>query len=261
MSSRRQERKAVRRANRIAAVDPEKPKRIFRRYFSIVLVVIIVIVEGAVLLNAYNEYSRSQSIQLAEDLSVDLSLINSALRQGNRAGYSRQLQDFRDNLKKLNGNTYIMTHNHSLVTKLNAYDKLLEDDAPIIAQMIDINIAISAVTIYANEAQDTDIDAAKIYRLIDSYQNLRNDLAAITVADFTDIKDKMISYIDEMLPYLERAVVCVGVCTGQILEDKQAEISAIIDRHEPEITEISLASSEKYNPNELILELGAYSKP
>ena len=261
MSSRRKDRKAVRKANRISAIDQEKPTRILRHYLSIVLALALIATEGFLLIESHNQYEYNQSIMLAQEISIDLGLIGSSLRLGDKASYARSLDDFREKLGRFESNYYVKEHANYIADSLKEYSNRLDTEATTIAQIIELNVAISLITHSADEGKSDNLDASKVYRLINSYHDLRDDLNKIDNPKLNKIKQSLTSYGDEIVPYLEKAAVCIGVCAEQTLNDKQVEITQVITRHKELIVETSRELSEDYNPNLLILELGAYSEP
>ena len=125
MSTRRQDRKAVRKANRIAAIDQEKPKRNFRKVVVIIVAAIFVVVESFLLLSSKVHYDYDESVKVAEEMTIQLSMINTSLQTGNKALFEESLTNFREQLNLFEGNEYVKKNNlFQLHTIANVHDNV-----------------------------------------------------------------------------------------------------------------------------------------
>ena len=260
MSTRRQDRRAVRRANRIAAIDQEKPKRTFRRVVIIAIAVVFFIVEAFLLLSSKVRYDYSESVKIADEMTIQLSMINSSLQVGNRALFEESLANFREQLGLFEKNEYVKKNASDLLGRLEKYSATLTDDAVLVEQIIEIRVATNSILSTATEAKDVKVDAVKVYAIRDDYVALRGGLEKINAPDLKGIKEKLISLSDEVIRFTDSAAVCVGICAENTLNDKQNGIKDIIGRYESDLAKESKEKSEKYNPNQLIIDLGEYSK-
>ena len=136
MSTRRQDRKAVRKANRIAAIDQEKPKRNFRKVAVIIAAAIFVVVESFLLLSSKVHYDYDESVKVAEEMTIQLSMINTSLQTGNKALFEESLTNFREQLNLFEENEYVKKNASDLLGRLQKYSATFTDDA---ALAVDVN--------------------------------------------------------------------------------------------------------------------------
>lgn len=260
MSTRRQDRKAVRKANRIAAIDQEKPKRNFRKVVVIIVAAIFVVVESFLLLSSKVHYDYDESVKVAEEMTIQLSMINTSLQTGNKALFEESLTNFREQLNLFEENEYVKKNASDLLGRLQKYSATFTDDAALVNQIMEIRVATNSISATATEAKDTQVDAVKVYAIRDDYTALRGGLESINAPELKGIKEKLISLSDEIIKFTDSAAVCVSICAENTLNDKQDGIKDIIGRYEADLAKESKEKSEKYSPNQLILDLGEYSE-
>ena len=254
------DRRAVRRANRIAAVDQEKSKRSFRRVVIIIVACVFLAVECYILSFAKERYDYRRSVVVSDEMVINLSMISSALQNGNMALYDESITEFRANLDIFRKNAYVRHYAEELVEKLDNYSSVLTEDVDIILELLELRVATNIIMSTADDAINSDIDAVKVYYIRDDYTALRDGLEKIHAEPLKAIKEKLISLSDEMIKYSDNAAVCIGVCADNTLAEKQRIINDIASRYNDELNKIGEEISEKYNPNSLILDLGEYSK-
>lgn len=254
------DRRAVRRANRIAAVDQEKSKRVFRRTTIIIVACIFLALECYVLSFAKERYDYRRSVVISDEMTINLSMISSAFQNGNLALYEESIAEYRANLDLFRKNAYVRHHASELVEKLDDYSSVLTEDIDIILELIELRVTTNIIASTANDAINSDIDAVKVYYIRDDYTALRDGLEKINAEPLKPIKEKLISLSDEMIKYADNAAVCIGVCSDNTLTEKQRVINEIVSRYSEELDKMGNNVSEKYNPNHLILNLGEYSK-
>lgn len=258
--SRRQDRRAVRRANRIAAIDQEKPKRTFRRWVIIVAALFVLAAECYVLMLAKIQSDQQASIEISNDLALSLSQLSIALQQGNAAQYTQATADFRTNLQRFDENSYVHNHATTLIDQLKNYDATLIADADIITELTELHLAINKINDTASGALASTVDVVQLYYLRDDYRDLRTSLDRVQSASLQALKAQLISLSDELINYLDSAAVCINVCAEQTLAEKQNAMQGIYRHYAAELTTQSEAISAAYNPNALILALGDYAQ-
>lgn len=259
MSTRRQDRRAVRKANRISAIDQEKPKRDFRKVVVIVVAAVFIAVESILLLSSKVNYDYSESVKIADEMTIQLSMINTSLQTGNKALFEESLTNFREQLDLFEKNGYVKKNAADLLERLQKYSATFTDDASLVSQIMEIRVATNSILSTASDAKDTQVDAVKVYAIRDDYTALRGGLESINASELKSIKEKLISLSDEVIKFTDSAAVCVSICADNTLNDKQNGIKDIIGRYESDLVKESREKSEKYNPNQLILDLGEYS--
>ena len=253
-------RRAVRRANRIAAVDQEKSKRTFRRCFVVIAALVVIALESYVLSFAKERYDYRESAKISDEIAIELSMISSAFQNGNRALYDETIVSLRFHLNQFQKNAYVRHHAKELAAKLDNYSSVLTEDSDIISELIELRVATNIIMSTANDALNSDIDAVRVYYIRDDFIALRDGLEKIKTEPLQNIKERLISLSDELIKYSDNAAVCIGVCADNTLTEKQKIISDITERYADDLGKQGEAISEKYNPNSLILDLGDYSK-
>ncbi len=258
--SRRQDRRAVRRANRIVAIDQEKPRRIFRRWIVVIVALFVLAAECYVLLLAKAQSDQQNSIQISNEIALNLSQLSTALQQGNAAQYTQATADFRANLQHFEENAYAQRHAVALTTQLKDYDAILVSDAATIAELIELHVVINKINDTASTALTSAADAVQLYYLRDDYRNLRTSLNRVQSASLQTLKAQLINLSDELINYLDSAAVCINVCAEQTLLEKQQAMQEIYQGHVATLSAQSESISAAYNPNALILDLGDYAQ-
>lgn len=231
-----------------------------RRILAIIAVVAFILIEGFVLTSAKYRYDHDQSVIVAEELSVQLSLISSSLQSGNKAIYNQAVKDYHSILIEFSKNYYVRTQAQDLVRALDDYDDKLTVDADFIAQLIELRIATATVSSVATNMKTSEIDALKVYDIAQNYINLRDGVEKITAPELSEVASKLTAMSNEIIQIADKTAVCVSVCTEDVLLQKQAVIEDIVLRYKDEISNLSITVSEKYSPSQLILDLNNYCK-
>lgn len=231
-----------------------------RRILAIIAVIAFILIEGFVLTSAKYRYDHDQSVIVAEELSVQLSLISASLQSGNKAIYNQAVKDYHSMLIEFSKNYYVRTQAQDLVRALDDYDDKLTVDADSIAQLIELRIATATVSSVAADAKSSDIDALKVYDIAQNYINLRDGVEKITAPELSEVASKLTAMSNEIIQIADKTAVCVSVCTEDVLLQKQAVIEDIVLRYKDEISNLSITVSEKYSPSQLILDVNNYCK-
>ena len=238
-----------------------KDKRLIRtRILAIMAVVTFLVIECFVLSFAKFSYDHQQSKYIAEEMSIQLSFISSSLQSGDKATYIQALTNYRDALDSFGKNHYVTSRAAELLDKLRAYSGILMEESELVTQMMELRIAIATISSVATIAQTDEIDAIKVYDIIQNYTNFRDGLGVITAPELTDLIQSLTVTSNDMIQVLEKSAVCVSICPDETLSEKQKSIEDAVVRHKEELEKFSLAVSDKFNPNQLILDLNNYSK-
>lgn len=238
----------------------EDSKRKMRRVAILLMLAFFVIMECFVLSSAKYRHDHSESVGVAEEMSLQLSLISVALKSGNQAMYADAVTKYRAALDEFAKNNYVRKSAKNLLNSLEQYSATLLEDSELIGQMTELSIAANTITTAANDAQKSTVDAAKAYSIANDYKSFRDALDRITAPELQDLKSKLISMSNEIAQTIENSAVCIAVCSGEILAQKQSAINVVVERYGEDIEALSLALSKKYDPNQLILDLSDYSK-
>ncbi len=231
-----------------------------RRVLAILAVIAFILIEGFVLGSAKYRYDHDQSVITADELSVQLSLISASLQSGNKAIYTQAVKDYHSILIEFSKNYYVRTQAQDLVRALDEYDDRLTVDADFVAQLMELRIVTATISAVSSNAKTSDIDALKVYDIAQNYTNLRDGVEKITAPELAEIAGKLTAMSNEIVQIADRTAVCVSVCTEDVLLEKQNIIEDIVKRYKDELSELSIAVSEKYSPSQLILDLNNYCK-
>ena len=231
-----------------------------RRVLAILAVIAFILIEGFVLGSAKYRYDHDQSVITADELSVQLSLISASLQSGNKAIYTQAVKDYHSILIEFSKNYYVRTQAQDLVRALDEYDDRLTVDADFVAQLMELRIVTATISAVSSNAKTSDIDALRVYDIAQNYTNLRDGVEKITAPELAEIAGKLTAMSNEIIQIADRTAVCVSVCTEDVLLEKQNIIEDIVKRYKDELSELSIAVSEKYSPSQLILDLNNYCK-
>ena len=231
-----------------------------RRVLAILAVIAFILIEGFVLGSAKYRYDHDQSVITADELSVQLSLISASLQSGNKAIYTQAVKDYHSILIEFSKNYYVRTQAQDLVRALDEYDDRLTVDADFVAQLMELRIVTATISAVSSNAKTSDIDALRVYDIAQNYTNLRDGVEKITAPELAEIAGKLTAMSNEIIQIADRTAVCVSVCTEDVLLEKQNVIEDIVKRYKDELSELSIAVSEKYSPSQLILDLNNYCK-
>ena len=238
-----------------------KNKRIIKtRILAVLAIIAFLIIECIVLSFAKFSYDHQQSKYIAEEMSIQLSFISSSFQSGDKAAYTKALTTFRSALDDFSKNHYVTSRAADLLSKLKHYSGELMEKSELAEQMMELRVAIATISTVSMAAQTEDVDAIKVYDIIQNYTNFRDGLGAITAPELTDLVQSLTLTSNDMIQVLEKSAVCVSICPDETLSEKQKSVEDAIIRHKDELEKLSLAVSDVFNPNQLILDLNNYSK-
>ena len=231
-----------------------------QRVLAIIVAIIFVAIEAYVLSFAKFRYDHAQSIGIAEELSIQLSLISVSMQSGNKATYAQALADYRKALDDFGKNPYVHARAHDLLTKLQDYSGLHLEESELISEYMELRVATANIATVSDTLKSSDIDAIKVYDFAHTYIDFREGISKISAPELADIIGKLTDMSNEIIQITEKSAVCVGACQDDALTEKQKAVEDITARYKDELTKMSQEASEKYNPNQLILDLNNYSK-
>ena len=257
--SHRQIRRQIRKANHIAAVDPGRDRRISLRVLLILCAIGFLVGESFLLVYAKRSYEHDTSVELAEKMIVDLSLIDTALRTGDRAVYDKAYAGFHDTLEQFVENEDVKKHSSVLAQQLANYHNVLLDNREL-AEIINLRTATMKISNSANLVDIEAIDVKNLNQTKKDFEALLVTLEQISTPELTELKEKAITMTKEYIKYLNDAAVCVGVCSSGTIAAKQKQLHSITDKYLADFESLDADYSKPYNPNLLIIELSKYSK-
>ena len=258
-TSRAHIRRQIRKANRIARVDIEQPKRIRRRIILIILIIVFLVGEGFALVFAKKAYEYNLSVDLAEEMVIQLSLIDSALRTGDRAVYDKAYAKFHQQLLEFSQNNHVRSHAQDLANRLATYHNILLDNSEL-EEIINLHTATMKISNSANSVETQALDSKNIAQTKQDFEALLFTLEQIQTPELAELKNKAIDMTKEYIAYLNNAAVCIGVCASGTIAEKQVQLQSLIEKYLSDFEKLDAEYSDPYNPNLLIIELSKYSK-
>ena len=229
------------------------------RILATILITAFVIIECFLLSISKIDYDHARSVNIAEEMAIQLSLINTSFQTGNKATYTTAVADFRVALDAFGKNNYVRSNARDFLRSLQQYSRILMEDSECISQIMELRVATSELSNVAEAATESGIDATKVYEIAQNYIDFREGINKIDAPELTDISEKLASLSNEIIQVAEKSAVCVGICQDNILTEKQKAVEDVVVRYKEELSKMSVDISEKYNPNQLILDLGNYS--
>lgn len=230
-----------------------------RRVFATILftaVLLFCMAEVFMICTAKSHHDYTGAKRSSEELSVELSLLSASFTAGNRTLYDDALSRYRATLADFSGNDYVATSQNELLSSLTDYRNLLESNPDEIAELLELSAALSGIRseLQSNESQK--LDAANFYQVRQTFQNLLNVLEGIKSENFEHVKNRLKSFASKIIALSENAATCVSVCPKSTFEAKSAELDAIKIKYLEEFESLGLDASKKYDPSELIVQLG-----
>jgi hypothetical protein len=125
---------------------------------------------------------------------------------------------------------------------------------------MELRVATANIETVSDMIKNSEIDAIKVYDFARTYIDFREGIAKIDAPELAELIGKLTDMSNEMIQIIEKSAVCVGVCQDDALKEKQATVEDITNRYKDELAKLSLSASEKFNPNQLILDLNNYTK-
>ena len=213
-------------------------------------------VEVFAVCTAKKQYDYSRAKETAEELSVELGLVSSALNSGNKKLFDESVSRYRVTLANFNKNDYSHNYQSDLLVELRDYNNLLKDNKEKIDEFLELSAALSGIY---SELQMTDsekFDSVNFYRIRETFQHLRDALDKIESEDLKDVKEKLDAFAQDIMSLAESSAICVSVCPKSSFADKQKKLQEIKEKYSKDFEALELGASKKFSPSELIVKLG-----
>lgn len=206
---------------------------------------------------AKNQYDHDRAKSTAEELSVELGLISSALNSGNKKLYDESVSRYRTTLATFNKNEYSHNRQADLLVELRDYNNLLKDNKDKISEFLELSAALSGVYSELQLADtESEFDATNFYHMQETFQSLRDTLDRIKSEDLKGVKEKLDEFASEVMNLAESSAICVSVCPKSSFEEKQKKLQEIKEKYINEFETLEHDASNKFSPSELIVKLG-----
>lgn len=251
-------RRKIRKLNR-ESTRSKKRTEIRRRNYAILLFVLVLVFcagEMIAVFTAKNHHDYLQAQKTSEELSVELSLISSALKSGNKTLYDNSISRFQNTLPAFTDNDYVRVHHIELTSKLRDYNKTLSDNRDSIGELLELDAALDSLLLELGEIDTEKLNAVSFYQTQQSFQRLSDALANLKTEDYEKLRARIDSFAHKISELAKNSAVCVSVCPKESFVEKQKQLEDYRKEYAEDFKTLGGEVSSKYDPSSLILELG-----
>lgn len=251
-------RRKINKINRESERSKNRAERSRKNYAKILFVLILVFCacEVFAIVTAKNEYDHKSARRVAEELSVELDLIASPFRSGNRTLYDNSLERYQSSLATFADNDYVRTHQVDLLNNLRNYSSTLKQNEKDTKELLELDAALVGFRSELQSVEFKQLDASNFYQLQQAFQTLRDAIVNIDADDNKEMRDSIEAYATKMQELSKNSAICVSVCPKDSFAEKQKKLESYRDKYLEEFEKLDKKISDKYNPSALIVELG-----
>lgn len=236
----------------------KKTKQTSRRNFAVLAFMIAFVffgVEVFAVCTAKNQHDHDRAKSTAEELSVELGLISSALNAGNKKLFNESVVGYRIALAEFNKNEYSHYKHADLLVELRDYNNQLKENKEKIEEFLELSAALAGIHSELQLADTDKFDATNFYHMQETFQHLRDALDKIESDDLKEIKEKLDVFAQDVMSLAESSAICVSVCPKSSFEDKQKKLQEIKEKYTKDFETLEQDISQKFSPSELITKL------
>ena len=244
----------IRKANREARVDYQRPKRTLIIAVLIVLAILFVIAEICSATYAKQIHDRELAKQLAEDATIELSLINASLISSDQTMLKDAHRKYQDTLTEFNSNAYVTSEQKDLLQQLNDYNTTLVNEEKD-AHLIKLH---TAVTMLQKELQAVDlkkVSAKSMNSIKENIEDFRNSLEELDDERFDNAISELTEYSNKLIKIIDKTSVCVGTCSEKTIKSRQEELKKILEEYKTILSDCDSEISDYYSPAKLVESL------
>lgn len=250
-------RRQIRKLNR-ESTRSKKQTEIRRRNYAILLFVLVLVfcaAEMIAIFTAKNHHDYQQAQKTSEELSVELSLISSALKSGNKTLYDNSISRFQSTLNEFTENDYTRVHQIELSSKLREYNNTLASNKESINELLELDAALDSLLLELDEVDVDKLNAVSFYQIQQSFQRLSDALGNLKTEEYKELRNRVDSFAHKIAELAKNSAVCVSVCPKENFVEKQKQLEQYRKEYAEDFVKLSSDISDKYNPSALILEL------
>lgn len=228
-----------------------------RNYATLFFVIVLVFFAGEVfaLFTAKSNHDYSVAKNDAEELSVELGLISSAFRSGNKTLYAESISRYRGTIDRFADNEYTSHNQAELVQSLREYSSKLDEHAAQIDEFLELSASLSTLRMEMQLIDSTQLDAANFYQIQQVYQSFRDSLDKLNNEDLKETREQFYNLSNEISDLAKSAAICVSICNKGIFDEKSAKLASISEKYSSKLDELGQNISKQYDPSELIVRL------
>lgn len=230
-----------------------------RKRFAVLLFVLVfafVAFEVAMLSTSKNAHDIARAREDAEEISVELGMISSSFYSGDRALYKRSYERLTSSLAGFSRNDYIRQKFSDINDEIVRYRDMLEEESINIAEFLEMNAALNALSGELEVLDLEKLDAANFYQIQQAFQTMRDSLAKIGSKEYEGIKKTLDDYANEIIKLAQSSATCISVCPKKNFSDKLKKLSELKTKYEKEFETLGDEVSKKFDPSTLIVRLG-----
>ena len=251
---RRRTRREIRKVNRIARVDSRHSQRVLVTVALIIVLITFVVAECFGIVWAKRVHDRNLVRNLADEATIELSMVNTGLMTGDHALLKDSHQKYRVTLAELNANGYMKRDQLKLLDDLNKYDELLSVEE----EKTQLTKLHTAIMIFQEELRNVDskkISSKSMVELKEHFQDFRDSLDYLDGGQFDEIKAQLSNYSEELIAVVDKISVCVGTCTESTFKTRSGELKEISRKYGKKLAELDASLSDYYSPARLVESL------
>ena len=206
---------------------------------------------------AKDNHDYATAREQSETLSVELGLISASFTSGNKALYAEGVSRFSQTLSAYRTNDYVRGHRSEVLQSLEQYRKTLNENAEKIDTLLELRAALTAVTTELHNLDNSPIDAASLYRVSHTLEDLSLSLENISLEEFNEIREVLGSFAKDARDIVDTAATCFGVCPESIFDEKIIELGGFEEKYGEQFKSLGFDFSKDLSTSELINTLRA----
>jgi len=230
-----------------------------RKRFAVLLFMLVfafATFEVAMLFTSKHAHDVARARADAEEISVELGMISSSFYSGDRALYERSYKRLTSSLTGFSRNDYILQNFANTSDEIEQYRDMLEQESISIAEFLEMNAALNALSGELEVLDLETLDAANFYQIQQAFQTMRDSLAKIGSKEYEGIKKSLDDYANEIIKLAQSSATCISVCPKTNFSDKLKKLSELKTKYEKEFETLGDDVSKKFDPSSLIVRLG-----
>ena len=206
---------------------------------------------------AKDNHDYAVAREQSETLTVELGLISASFTSGNKALYKEGISRFDQTLSEYRTNDYMRYKRADVLQALEQYRAALNDDAGKIDTLHELRASLAAVVSELYNLDRQTVDAASLYRVSHTLEDLSRALEQISLEDFDAVREALDGYSKDVRDIIDTAATCVNVCPDSVFDEKIAELNGLKEKYAEQFKTLGLDFSKDLNVGDLINTLRA----
>ncbi|MBR1939286.1 hypothetical protein IJ847_00960 [Candidatus Saccharibacteria bacterium] len=194
------------------------------KVIGIVIIVVIALGELVILGRSFWHQQGVQATEVASELVMQISLLDSSLRSGDQAQFDKAQRNFSAQLATFSRNIFAKRQHKQLIADLQNYEKILNEshyveDLRAMSQVR--NVFLSQLENLSLENYSRD-DLTKLSTIFSEY---KEDLQGLNIQQLTRERDEILKSIELSQSALKQIADCISVCTDAEFLERQNNFS------------------------------------